>query len=106
MPAGWGRQGPNPALVYLIVREQLAPLLVVEDPSRVEELWESMYALTRWYGRKGAALSALGGVDMALWDLRGRAAGKPVCLRILLVGLPCANPLRQKILKVTARRGK
>ena len=75
---GGGSVYSYPALVYLIVREQLAPLLVGEDPTQVEELWDSMYALTRWYGRKGAALSALGGVDMALWDLRGRAAGKPV----------------------------
>ena len=37
-----------------------------------------MYSVTRWYGRKGAAMSALGGVDMALWDLRGKAAGKPL----------------------------
>ena len=44
----------------------------------MEGLWERMYGLTRWYGRKGAAMSALGGVDTALWDLRGKAAGKPV----------------------------
>ena len=53
-------------------------MLVGEDPTEVEALWEKMYALTRWYGRKGAALSALGGVDMALWDLRGQAKGRPV----------------------------
>ena len=60
------------------MREQLASVLVGEDPTEVEALWEKMYALTRWYGRKGAALSALGGVDMALWDLRGQAEGRPV----------------------------
>ena len=75
---GVGSVYSYPALVYLIVREQLAPLLVGEDPTQVEALWERMYALTRWYGRKGAALSALGGVDMALWDLRGQEKGKPV----------------------------
>ena len=75
---GVGSVYSYPALVYLIVREQLAPLLLGEDPTQVEALWEKMYALTRWYGRKGVALSALGGVDMALWDLRGQAAGKPV----------------------------
>ena len=37
-----------------------------------------MYGLTRWYGRKGAAVSAIGGVDIALWDLRGKAQGQPV----------------------------
>ena len=75
---GVGSVYSYPALVYLIVREQLASVLVGEDPTEVEALWEKMYALTRWYGRKGAALSALGGVDMALWDLRGQAEGKPV----------------------------
>ena len=39
---------------------------------------ELMYDLTRWYGRKGAAISALGGVDIALWDLKGKAAGEPL----------------------------
>jgi L-alanine-DL-glutamate epimerase-like enolase superfamily enzyme len=34
--------------------------------------------MTRWYGRKGATMSALGGLDTALWDLRGKAAGQPV----------------------------
>ena len=75
---GVGSVYSYPALVYLVVREQLAPALTGEDPTEVEALWEKMYALTRWYGRKGAALSALGGVDMALWDLRAQAEGKPV----------------------------
>jgi L-alanine-DL-glutamate epimerase-like enolase superfamily enzyme len=44
----------------------------------VEELWKKMYGLTLWYGRKGVAMSTLGGVDTALWDLRGKSAGKPV----------------------------
>jgi D-galactarolactone cycloisomerase len=37
-----------------------------------------MYALTRWYGRKGAAMTALGALDTAFWDLRGQALGKPL----------------------------
>ncbi len=75
---GVGSVYSYPALVYLIVREQLASVLVGEDPSEVDALWEKMYALTRWYGRKGAALSAIGGVDTALWDLRGQAEGRPI----------------------------
>ena len=75
---GVGSVYSYPALVYLIVREQLASVLMGEDPTEVEALWEKMYALTRWYGRKGAALSAIGGVDTALWDLRGQAEGRPV----------------------------
>ena len=75
---GIGSCYSHPGLVYLIVRDQLDPLLRGEDPSDVEGLWEKMYLLTRWYGRKGAAVSAIGGVDTALWDLRGRTQGKPV----------------------------
>ena len=75
---GIGSTYSHPGLVYLIVRDQLDPLLRGADPCQVEALWEEMYGLTRWYGRKGAAMSALGGVDTALWDLRGKAEGKPV----------------------------
>ena len=75
---GIGSVYSHPGMVYLVVRDQLDPLLRGEDPTNVEELWEKMYGLTRWYGRKGAAMSALGGVDMALWDLRGKAIGKPI----------------------------
>lgn len=67
-----------PALAYLIVEQQLSPLLKGEDPTDVEGLWDKMYGVTRWYGRKGVAMSTLGAVDTALWDLRGKARGKPV----------------------------
>jgi D-galactarolactone cycloisomerase len=75
---GIGSVYSHPGLVYLIVRDQLDPLLRGEDATDVDRLWEMMYGLTRWYGRKGAAMSAIGGVDTALWDLRGKALGKPV----------------------------
>jgi L-alanine-DL-glutamate epimerase-like enolase superfamily enzyme len=75
---GIGSVYSHPALVYLIVRGQLDPMLRGEDPRQVEALWDKMYRLSRWYGRKGVAMSALGGVDVALWDLRGKAVGKPV----------------------------
>jgi len=75
---GIGSVYSHPALIYLIVRDQLNPLLIGEDPCNVEELWKKMYGLTLWYGRKGVAMSTLGGVDTALWDLRGKSAGKPV----------------------------
>jgi L-alanine-DL-glutamate epimerase-like enolase superfamily enzyme len=75
---GVGSAYSHPGLVHLVLDGQLRPLLEGADPSDVEGLWERMYGLTRWYGRKGAAMSALGAVDVALWDLRGQAAGKPV----------------------------
>ncbi|MEM7031112.1 MAG: mandelate racemase/muconate lactonizing enzyme family protein [Chloroflexota bacterium] len=75
---GLGSVYSHPGMVYLIVRDQLDPMLRGEDATDVEGIWEKMYGLTRWYGRKGAAMSALGGIDMALWDIRGKATGKPV----------------------------
>lgn len=76
-PTGIGSVYSHPAMVDVVVR-QLDPLLRGEDPREVEAVWDKMYGFTRWYGRKGAALSALGGIDVALWDLRGKSEGKPV----------------------------
>ncbi len=75
---GVGSAYSHPGLVALIVKQQLEPLLRGRDPREVEFLWDRMYAVTRWYGRKGAAMSAIGGLDVAFWDLRGKALGKPV----------------------------
>ena len=86
---GLGSVYSHPDLVRTIVRGQLRPALVGEDPSNVEELWNRCYSLTRWYGRKGAAMSALGGVDIALWDLRGKAAGRPVWELLGGAAAPC-----------------
>jgi L-alanine-DL-glutamate epimerase-like enolase superfamily enzyme len=62
----------------LVVEGQLREILIGEDPLDVERLWDVCYGLTRWYGRKGVAISALGGVDIALWDIRGKVLGKPI----------------------------
>lgn len=75
---GVGSIYSHPGLVDLIVSRQLAPLLIGEDPREVETLWDKMYRWTRWYGRKGAAMSALGGLDTAFWDLRAQSQQKPL----------------------------
>jgi L-alanine-DL-glutamate epimerase-like enolase superfamily enzyme len=75
---GIGAAYSHPKLVEQIVEEHLAPILIGEDPTDVERLWQKMYRATRWYGRKGAAMSALGALDIAFWDLRGKALGKSV----------------------------
>jgi L-alanine-DL-glutamate epimerase-like enolase superfamily enzyme len=56
----------------------LTSILVGEDPLDVERLWEKMYYQTNRYGRRGAAIHAISGADIALWDIRGKAEGKPV----------------------------
>ena len=75
---GIGSAYSHPGLLHLIIDDQLAPIVRGCDPTDVERLWDKMYRGSRWYGRKGAAMSALGALDVAFWDLRGKAAGKPV----------------------------
>ena len=76
--SGVGAAYSHPSVLRLIIEDHLTPFLVGEDPSRIDDLWDTMYSLTRWYGRKGAAISAIGAVDTALWDLRRNAEGAPV----------------------------
>jgi len=75
---GIGSVYSHPGLVETVLKGHLEPLLVGEDPREVETLWGKMYRWTRWYSRKGAAMSALGGLDMAFWDLRGKWLRKPL----------------------------
>lgn len=75
---GVGSVYSHPALVELIVSQQLAPLLAGEDPREVETLWDKIYRWTRWYGRKGAAMSTIGALDTAFWDLRAQSHQKPL----------------------------
>lgn len=56
----------------------LSAVLVGADPSDPEELWHRMYEQTDYVGRRGLMMHAIGGVDLALWDLKGKIEGKPV----------------------------
>jgi L-alanine-DL-glutamate epimerase-like enolase superfamily enzyme len=59
-------------------RHGLTSILLGEDPLDVERLWEKMYYETNRYGRRGAAIHAISGADIAWWDIKGQAEGKPV----------------------------
>ena len=56
----------------------LSAVLVGADPSDPVELWHRMYQSTDYVGRRGLAMHAIGGVDLALWDLKGKIEGKPI----------------------------
>ncbi len=75
---GIGPAYTHPGMAHLVIRDQLAPMLRGLEAEAVEEIRERMYGLTRWYGRKGVAMSALGTVDVALWDLRGQSRQEPI----------------------------
>jgi L-alanine-DL-glutamate epimerase-like enolase superfamily enzyme len=56
----------------------LASVLIGEDPSDPVALWHKMFEATDYLGRRGLTMHAIGGLDLALWDLRGKIEGKPV----------------------------
>src|SRR5262245_15397415 len=56
----------------------LKHLIVGEDPFQTEYLWNKMYQGNIYAGRRGIAIHAMGGIDMALWDIKGKALGLPI----------------------------
>ncbi len=56
----------------------LKEVLIGRDPRDPEGLWELMYDATNYVGRRGLVMHAIGGIDLALWDIKGQAEGKPV----------------------------
>jgi len=53
-------------------------LLVGENPLEIDRLWRQMFLGSYHYGRAGAALHVISAIDIALWDIAGKAAGKPL----------------------------
>ena len=79
---GWGEafaQGLEPPeIAAAAIEYALKPLLIGADPLATEVLWHRMYHATRDYGRKGSVVAAISAVDIALWDIAGRARGEPI----------------------------
>lgn len=87
---GVGASLGNPPTITSIVEHELAPLLLDEDPLYTERLWEKMYDGSRWKpslergysqpreDRRGVTLEAISGLDIALWDLKGKLLDQPV----------------------------
>lgn len=87
---GWGEpvlEGRAHTVAALI--EELADYLVGKDPSLIEDHWNVLYR-GGFYRGGGAHMSAIAGIDQALWDLGGKALGQPVH-RLL------GGPVREKI---------
>jgi D-galactarolactone cycloisomerase len=79
---GWGEafaQGLEPPQIAVaVIDAALKPLLLGANPLDTEVLWHRMYHATRDYGRKGSVIAGLSAIDIALWDIAGKAHGVPV----------------------------
>jgi L-rhamnonate dehydratase len=56
----------------------LKEVVVGSDPFDYEQIWNNMWARTYYYGRSGPVIHVMSGIDMAIWDIMGKATGKPV----------------------------
>lgn len=67
-------------LITACIRDCYAPLLMGEDPSEISRLWLKLarHPALQWVGRAGITQLALAAVDVALWDLKAKAAGVPL----------------------------
>lgn len=77
---GYGYGGGGVAAVA-VVNRHLRELLLgasIDSPADITRLWDRLYAASLPYGRGGIAIMALSGMDLALWDLLGRAEQQPV----------------------------
>jgi galactonate dehydratase len=75
---GLGETYPWPQAEAAVVRRALAPVLLGRDPRRIDLLWADMFRAISYSGWAGAEMRAISAVDMALWDLAGKASGVPV----------------------------
>ncbi len=67
-----------PGIVKRFIDDLLAPVIVGSDPTVPARRWDEMFYATTRYGPMGLQTAAIGAVDIALWDVAGRAAGRPV----------------------------
>ena len=61
-----------------VIEQELRPYLLGQDPRETERLWELMHRRAYKHARGGIVIAAISGVDIALWDLRGKLAGMPL----------------------------
>ncbi|HZG57047.1 mandelate racemase/muconate lactonizing enzyme family protein [Paenibacillus sp.] len=82
--SGIGEIDSSPAVARAVVEASashsiaigLKELLLGEDPFDIERLWHKMFQGTLYFGRSGPALHAMSGIDIALWDIIGKATGR------------------------------
>lgn len=83
---GWGEVDGCPRVAKAVIEAPasharvhgLRQVLIGEDPMATDRLWDLMYQSTLYYGREGAVIQAMAGIDLALWDIKGKLLEQPV----------------------------
>ena len=86
--SGWCEDGCD--TIKNFIELHLKNLLIGQEASEIEGLWDRLFRASLPYGRKGAALHAISAIDIALWDIAGKVVGKPV---YELLGGPVRDPI-------------
>ena len=76
--SGLGETYPQPEAEAAIIHRALAPVLLGRDPLTIDRLWSDMFQAVSYSGWAGAEMRAISAVDIALWDLAGKAANVPI----------------------------
>lgn len=74
---GWG-EGYGPADVLSAGVKYLTQYVIGANPLQNEVIWETLYRRTLDYARRGILMAAVSAIDVAIWDLKGKALGQPV----------------------------
>lgn len=97
---GWGDATVNGRELAVVsyLRDHVVPLLIGRDANRIEDTWQFLYRSAYW--RRGPiTMAAIGAVDLALWDIKGKSVGQPV---YQLLG----GAVRDKLLTYTHAQGR
>ena len=84
--SGIGEVDTNPWVAQAMIHARgthvlglgLEEMLIGEDPLQPEAIWDKLYSGSFMTGRRGLGICAMGAIDMALWDIKGKALGVPV----------------------------
>src|SRR3989442_539951 len=76
--AGFEGLGVGQVVARDVIERSLRPLLIGEDPLRIEKLWDDMFWRVRGFGRKGVAFCGISAIDIGLWDLKAKIFGVPL----------------------------
>ncbi|MGH9662610.1 MAG: mandelate racemase/muconate lactonizing enzyme family protein, partial [Bryobacteraceae bacterium] len=75
---GLGETYPHPEAEAAVIHDRLAPVLLGRDPASIDRLWQDMFLAVSYSGWAGAEMRAISAIDIALWDLTGKAASLPI----------------------------